>query len=107
MHIFNAGGSARWGPVPFMKKDSVKKRSDCPTNLKTGTEFRLAFCEKTALAGERLPMAILNRNKPEFYGVPAPLFGAVAETLAANLKRTRTLYLRRLLGRSMITSDGY
>ena len=20
MHIFNAGGSARWGPVPFMKK---------------------------------------------------------------------------------------
>ena len=27
MHIFNAGGSARWGPVPFMKKtpsDSLK-----------------------------------------------------------------------------------
>ena len=46
-----------------MKKDSVKKRSDCPTNLKTGTEFRLAFCEKTALAGESLPMAGLNRNK--------------------------------------------
>ena len=21
MHIFNAGGSARWGPVPFMKKN--------------------------------------------------------------------------------------
>lgn len=53
-------------------------------------------------------MAILNRNKPEFYGVPAPLFvGLVAETFAANPKRTRTLYLRRLLGRSMITSNGY
>ena len=23
MHIFNAGGSARWGPVPFMKKSLV------------------------------------------------------------------------------------
>ena len=24
MHIFNAGGSARWGPVPFMKKPPGK-----------------------------------------------------------------------------------
>lgn len=24
MHIFNAGGSARWGPVPFMKKIDLK-----------------------------------------------------------------------------------
>ena len=25
MHIFNAGGSARWGPVPFMKKKETPK----------------------------------------------------------------------------------
>lgn len=25
MHIFNAGGSARWGPVPFMKKSHAAK----------------------------------------------------------------------------------
>ena len=25
MHIFNAGGSARWGPVPFMKKNADPK----------------------------------------------------------------------------------
>ena len=37
MHIFNAGGSARWGPVPFMKKEAerhvgraVGKNSDGP-----------------------------------------------------------------------------
>ena len=25
MHIFNAGGSARCGPVPFMKKKATRK----------------------------------------------------------------------------------
>lgn len=29
MHIFNAGGSARWGPVPFMKKSAVPKNGNC------------------------------------------------------------------------------
>ena len=70
-----------------MKKDSVKKRSDCPTNLKTGTEFRLAFCEKTALAGESLPMAILNRNKPEFYCVPASLFKGLLQRPSPQIRK--------------------
>lgn len=31
MHIFNAGGSARWGPVPFMKKWQKSLLKDlCP-----------------------------------------------------------------------------
>ena len=46
MHIFNAGGSARWGPVPFMKKKETPKyllfleflvgRRDSKTPIKSG-----------------------------------------------------------------------
>ena len=38
MHIFNAGGSARWGPVPFMKKKS--------TNPKAVDIFSFRFLKK-------------------------------------------------------------
>ena len=34
MHIFNAGGSARWGPVPFMKKEDGIGRLQEGENLK-------------------------------------------------------------------------
>ena len=30
MHIFNAGGSARWGPIPFMKKTGSNFLSHFP-----------------------------------------------------------------------------
>ena len=31
MHIFNAGGSARWGPVPFMKKTASLESGNAAT----------------------------------------------------------------------------
>lgn len=35
----------------------------------------------TMLAGDGLPVAILNRNEPAFYCVPAPAFEAMMERL--------------------------
>ena len=46
MHIFNAGGSARWGPVPFMKKLTELGQGVegivVKTKLDEGEENRLA-----------------------------------------------------------------
>ena len=35
MHIFNAEGSARYGPVPFMKKTQAPEWNTCVTFTET------------------------------------------------------------------------
>ena len=50
MHIFNAGGFARWGPVPFMKK--------------TGGFFCLRGTGGDDLHGSRLDSRLKSRVKP-------------------------------------------
>lgn len=42
---------------------------------------------KTALSGNGLPVAVLNRNKPEFYCVPAPLMQAMLSILPPEVQK--------------------